>query len=356
MAQTSGNSLSTNPFFLAAYRATSPARAPLLVLLLLVTGCSWISLGLNALIYRTTESGETNNVLIRGNTAFYTLGEKGMGILDLAAKRTVRIIAPPTGSESIDDLALGENFLFALDARPPGHLFVYSLTDDENPALIGNPIGVPVAPFSGVSAAAGSLIVSGGTSELTAFHYDKQGRLSITGTLDLGRGQPDVTLSPDGRRAFVSTHYSGPDFGITMVDLTGAAPKQITTFAVRDAGFTSGGAKPANFPIELAVTGKSLFIAHQAGLGISTLEDPAQVRVLPLGVRAVNVDVWNGTAAVVGSSPRPVLVIVDVRNPETPSVIRTENLPPGSYPTGVAINERYIIIAAHDAAPLIVER
>jgi hypothetical protein len=85
-------------------------------------------------------------------------------------------------------LVAADGWLFALDATAPGHLLVYSLADPDRPALTAQNIPVSVGPFSGVSATAGIVAVSGGTSELSLREYDTTGQLdNSVFTADLGR-------------------------------------------------------------------------------------------------------------------------------------------------------------------------
>ena len=334
----------------------------LLILCAAASGCAWVALGYNSIRYRTTASGESANVVISGTTAYGSLADRGLEILDLNHPERHRTISPPAGSESIDDLAVADGLLFALDARRPGHLSVFSLSDPTMPVLAAAPVAVEVGPFSGVSAGGGRVIVSGGTSLLSLRTYDREGRLSPeVATIDLGRGQPDVLVAPDGKRAFVSTHFGGPRFGLTILEIV-SGPKALVRGGKVDLdtyGFTAGGAKPANFPIEAALAGNVLLVAHARGLAIISVEDRKQPRLLSvfdLEVKAVSVDVDGSMAAAVGSSPRPLLVLVDVANPSAPIVKGSVPLPEGSYATSVAVGPAHVVVAAHKKGLLIFQR
>jgi len=325
-----------------------------------LTSCNWVSLATHAASYRTTVAGEAGNVVIHGPFAYATLAEQGLSLTALATSETVARFPPPAGSGSVDDLCVADDLLFVLDARPPGFLSVLSLSEPKNPVLVGGPVEVPVGPFSGVSAAGGHVVVSGGTSRLTLRSYDRQGRLGQqVATADLGRGQPDVLLSADGRRAYVSTHFSGPHFGITVLD-AGEPPavSERGRLELDTIGFTAGGAKPANFPVEMAARAELVLVAHRPGLGIVDVRGatPALVKVLHPGVEPVNVDIQGDTAVVVGSSPEPLLAIIDISRPEQAAVTRSIPLPPGSYATGVAIGPAHIAVAAHAKGVLVYRR
>ena len=333
----------------------------LLVLAGASSGCAWVALGFSSARYRMTGSGESANVVVSGTKAYGTLGDKGFEIVDLNHLETRRTVPPPAGSETVDDLAVADGFLFVLDARKPGHLSVFSLADPAKPTVASASVLVDVGPFSGVSAGGGRVIVSGGTSLLSLRTYDREGRLSApVATTDLGRGQPDVLMSPDGRRAFVSTHFGGPHFGLTVLDV-GSGPAALVnrgSIALDTYGFTAGGAKPASFPVEAALAGDVLLVAHARGLAIVSVTDgkPRLLSVLGLDVKAVNVDVEGGMAAVVGSSPRPLLVLVDVANPSAPIVKRSVPLPEGSYATSVAVGPTNVVVAAHKRGLLTYQR
>ncbi len=323
------------------------AAALLFAALVLIPGRSWVALAYHAYSYPTAGA----NVVTDGSIAYASFGDRGLEMIDVASGKILGIVPPPAGSESIDDVAIADHFLFVLDARPPGHLSVFSLADPASPTLVSPPVDAKVGPFSGVSAAARRVIVSGGTSLMSLRHYDAHGKLSgVVATLDCGRGQPDVLLSPDGERAFVSTHYWGPYFGLTTVSVGPSSLARMGSLPLDTYGFTAGGAKPANFPIETALTGDMLLLADARGLNVISVADlkaPRLVATLDVGVKAVNVDVRDHLAAVVGSSPHPLLALVDVAVPSSPRVVRSIPLPDGSDPTGVAISATHVAVACH---------
>jgi hypothetical protein len=234
-------------------------------------GCNWVSLAKNAYSYETTARGEASNVVARDGIAWTALGADGLGVIDTRSGARIRTIAPPPGSESIDDAAIADSLLFVLDARPPGHLAAYALSGRDSLVLVSPPRVVPVGPFSGVSASNGVVVVSGGTSRLTAWRYDASGIATDSvpfATADLGRGQPNVLLA--NGVAFVATHYWGPYFGLNVVRLGVAGQLSAAGKLELDgAGFTDGGAKPANFPIGLALLNDTtLLVAFARGVAV----------------------------------------------------------------------------------------
>lgn len=297
-----------------------------------------------------TESGQSANVVVSGGHAYVTLAQEGLGIVDATTGALQKVIAPPAGTASVDDLAVADGLLFVLDARSPGFLSVLSLADPAAPVVVGEAVQVPVDPFAGVSAGGGRVVVSGGTSQLTTRGYAADGTLSAeVAEGDFGQGQPDVLMAPDGAVAYVSTHFQDDDFGLTIIALPAlpAAPPSTETFLIPGAGFTPGGAQPANFPIESALAGNTLVMATGAGLAVFTVGgDKATLHTtLPLGVHAVSVDIEGKTAAVVGSEPAPTLVLVDISDPAAPKVTSTKALT--GTPTGVALTPTHALVANH---------
>lgn len=328
--------------------------------LLACAACDWVSLAVNAATYRTLAPGEAGNVVAANGVVYATLGDSGFAVLDGASGARVAVIPPAPGSQSVDDVAVDGTLLFALDATPPGRLSLWSIADPRVPTRMGRVHDVAVGPFSGVSAAGKLCVVSGGTSELTAFRYSRDSLEGPVATMDLGRGQPDVLVARDGRTVYVSTHYWGPYFGLDVVQLAGPAGelRRVATLAVDGAGFTRGGAKPANFPIEAAlVDDTTVALAYARGLALIAVADPARprvLRVLDVGGPAVNVDALDGQLAVVVSGAHPAVALVD--GPSASGLPRAVALPPGTKPRGVAFSGSSVFLAARDKGVLRVAR
>jgi hypothetical protein len=324
------------------------------VLALVASGCNLFG----SLAYPTLPSGEAAHVAVSGSTAYLARGETGVEVYDVEARARVALLPPPPGARSSDHLCVADGKLFVLDARR-GRLSVYSAAEARAPKLVSAPVAVPVGPFSGVSAGGGRVIVSGGTSELTVLAYDDAGRLGAArATADLGRGQPEVRIAPDGTRAVVSTHFSRPDFGVTtlLVRPPPEAPVIEGRLALEAAGFTPGGFKPANFPLVALLDGDRLFAAYGAGLAEVDLTRPAAprlVRVVPLDVTPVSLSADGSTLAIVGSSPAPRVVLVDMR---TLAVLRSEALPADAKALDVALTPSNVVIAAGPRGALVLPR
>jgi hypothetical protein len=324
------------------------------------SGCSWVSLAANAAAYETLAPGEAGNVAVRDALGYLTLADSGFAVVDAESGTRIRLVPPPAGLESVDDIAVDGAWLFVLDARPPGALAILSLNDPADPSVASPAVSVPVGPFSGVSAAGGVVVVSGGTSRLTAWSLDSRATLAAMDTIDLGRGQPDVLVAPGGV-LYVSTHYRGSYFGLDVVrrDATSAALTRVAQVELKGAGFTAGGAKPANFPVESALLdATTLLVAHRNGLAEIDVTRPDSariVRVIDVGGPAVNVDARDGVVGVAVGGRAPAVALVE-RVSGSLRVVRRVTLPPGTKPTAVALSRRSVLVAARGQGTLVVKR
>ena len=328
---------------------------------LLCAGCNWLSLAANALTYDTLQSGEVGNVEATDSLVYATQGAAGLVWLDGRSGNQRGSLSPPAGSESIDDIAVDGDVLFALDAEPPGHLAVFSLANPLQPALISAPRLVEVGPFSGVSAADGVLMVSGGTSQLTVWQYDRAGHLEgPLATADLGRGQPDIVVAANGL-AYASTHYWGPYFGLDILryDSSTRVLSTLSELRLDGAGFTKGGTKPANFPLSAKTVGTdTLLIAFARGVavvGISNPEVPQLLRVMDVGGKAVSIDTRGRLAAVAVAAPNPAVVILDFSGTGPPTTKQIA-LPPGTNPAGIAFTGARVAVAVRERGVLLIGR
>jgi hypothetical protein len=322
--------------------------------LLAIGACDWASLARQALTYRTLGPGDAGNVASADSLLYVTLADAGLAIHHARTGLAVATLPPPAGTASVDDVAIADGLLFTLDARPPGHLAVYALGPSGLPELVAPPRAVPVGPFSGVTARAGVVIVSGGTSRMTAWRYDRHGRLGeVPATADLGRGQPDAVLSDDGTVAYVATHFRGPRFGLSLVGVD-SAPLRLHPLghvALDGAGFTAGGAKPANFPIAAASLGRdTVLVAHGGGVAILNVREtrhPVVLETVALGGPAVSVAVRGAVAVVAVGGASPALAVLRVAAGRA-AVTRRIPLPPGTFPTALALTATHAAVTLRD--------
>ena len=95
---------------------------PVVLSAMVASSCNWVSLAKNAVTYREIQRGEAANLAALDPLIYATKAEDGLAIVDARSGSTLATLAPPAGSESIDDVATWGGLLFVLDARAPGHL------------------------------------------------------------------------------------------------------------------------------------------------------------------------------------------------------------------------------------------
>lgn len=302
-----------------------------------------------------------NNITISEGFAFAAQGGSGLAIMNLETRERITL---PAAIQSIpaSDLSIDGNLLFILDAENGiQNLIVLNISDPANPQLVANdPISSSFSFFAGVAAANNRVILSGGTSLLTVRTYTDNGVVgSDVSSIDLGAGQPDVLIAPDGRTAYVSTDFSGnvdgEPFGITELSINNppAAPTVVDRVGIDQAGFTTGFRFPSNFPIESALLDNLLLVANGGGLSIINTTSSNSLRTLDLGFSATSVDTNGDRVFVVGvqtNNSVSRLAEIDFSNPNSPSIVRSLEFSGTPNFTGVAANEGYIVIATNDAS------
>jgi hypothetical protein len=322
--------------------------------LAVLLGHRWVALGRNAWNYPVAAPSARTQVAVDGGHAYLAAGAEGIEVVDLATRKRSALVPPAAPADRIDDVAIADGWLFALDATPPGHLITYSLADTGRPARSGVVEAVPVGPFSGVSAAAGVVAVSGGTSQLTVRTYDHSGRFGTdVATADFGRGQPDIALRPDGQIAAISTHTFGPDFAITFAEIRRQPLgwQTLGQLALKEAGFTSGGFKPAHFPLVAAWRGDRVYLADGGGLEVIDVSNPRQPRLLvrdPLPQPATDVVVAGDELDVLRAGPQPAVFRYRLDGSGLPSPAGRWSLPEGIQPAAIARTGAGILITQHE--------
>lgn len=334
-------------------------KAVALLLFLVLVGLfgrRWISLAWNASNYPVAPAAARTQVVVIGDSAYLAAGTDGIEVVDLASGKSVHRLPPPTPCDRVDDVAAADGRLFALDATPPGHLAVFSLDDPARPELAGPVAAVPVGPFSGVAAAAGLVVVSGGTSSLTLHQLDERGRLGgEVATGDYGRGQPDVALRPDGSVAAISTHTFGPSFALTLVEIQ-RSPLALVAASRIDlpaAGFTTGGFKPAHFPIATAWRGNLAFVAAGGGLTVIDAADPRRARIVledSTAAPALDVVTQGTELDVLRAGAFPAVLRYRLDATAAPSLIGVATLPPDHLPAALARHGADVVVTSRGQA------
>jgi len=317
-------------------------------------GHRWLALGWAAWGYPVAAPAARTQVVVADGRAYVAAGVEGIEVVDLDGARKSVLIPPVAEMDRVDDLAVADGLLFALDATPPGHLATYSLADPDRPAPTGAIVPVPVGPFSGVSAAAGLVIVSGGTSRLTLREFGRDGSLGAeVTTADFGRGQPDVALRSDGKMAAISTHLYGPEFAVTFVavDRHPLRLRQIAQLRLPEAGFTAGGYKPAHFPLATAWRGDRVYVAEGAGLDVIDLADPAHPRLAQRyrqASPALDVLVAGDELTVLRAGARPAVLRYRLDAVGLPVPFGVWRLPAGRRPGAISPCGAGILVTEHE--------
>lgn len=306
-----------------------------------------------SLVFPLASSSAFNNVVFSPSLAYASAGTAGIAVLSTAGVEQSTVAAPPS-FEGIHDLSVADGLLFALDASG-GNLAVYSLASAASPTLLPQGETVPVGPFSGVSAGGGKVAVSGGTRTMSLFSYTSAGALQLLADdIDLGTGQPDVLLDAQGEYAYVSTDFAGQvdgqAFGITTLDLgSDLADPASTSVGIDGAGFTGGVGLLANFPIESAISGSRLLVAHGGGLSVFSLKDranPVLEKSIDVGFEAVSVDADGDRAVVVGvNGDEAAAARVNLKS-NAVEKIELPNVDGAGEATGVAVRGDTVIVAA----------
>ena len=317
-------------------------------------GHRWLALGWNAWHYQTATGSARTQAVVDYGHAYIAAGTDGIEVIDLAAQGKRRLLPPNAPADRIDDLAIADGLLFALDATPPGHLMTYSLANPARPSPSGEIVPVPVGPFSGVSAAAGVVAVSGGTSQLTLREYGRNGRFGTeVVTADFGRGQPDIALRPDGRMAAISTHIFGPDFAVTFAEIRRRplGLRMLSQLGLKDAGFTTGGFKPAHFPLVAAWRRDRVYLADGDGLEVIDVSDPRQPHLLLRDRRpqpGMDVVVAGDELDVLRSGSQPTVFRYRLDDSGLPTPAGSWSLPAGSHPAAISRHGANLLVTQHE--------
>lgn len=305
----------------------------------------WLTLAWHAWHYPVATASARTQIVFDAHHAYLAAGRDGLEAVDLVRQERQTLVAPTAPLDRIDDVASADGLLFALDATPPGFLQVYAPSANGRWTPSGAAIPVAVGPFSGVSAAAGVVAVSGGTSQLSLHEYDARGRLSAAvASADYGRGQPDIAMRGDGRLAVVSTHTFGPHFGLTFVQIQRQplALHALGRLALPGAGFTAGGYKPAHFPLVCRWRGNRVYVAYGDGLAVVDAADPVHPRLLhrdPLPGPAMDIDISANDLFVARAGAYPALFRYRLDNADAPTQAATWRLPRGLRIGSLAQNQ-----------------
>jgi len=289
---------------------------------------------------------------IKGTNVAVSSSGIAVGALDSAGLATHVLPNGPTvmqslpeGLTSISDVSIDENdIVFALYAKtidlasnpnlnPIGTVCSFTLAADGSLNVVNCLSGFLAAPFTGVSALGGNLIVSGGVVGLTHFVYNTEsGMISQTSTKNLVldvEGLPDVVMVTPTTIAF-SADFDLIDFGPLIATISDNVTED-RRFAINGTSGFENKIKPANFPLVIDVTstaeGTFLYAANGAMAVVDPTQDGTATVItdgVPSGFQAVTVAVsttdkrayFGGLVA--GTS---FVLVYDISSPLSPSLV-----------------------------------
>ncbi len=288
-------------------------------------------------------SNGCSNVIIFNGHAYAACGRE-IEVIALRSKERSLINIPA------DDITVD---------RSTGTIFIQSQNsisslNTSNPLqpIVTATTSTPFGLFSGIAAANGVVVTSGGTSNTRVFTYTSRSiRTARNGisVVDNRTGSPDVTVVPtsNGARAFYSQDLgSVRNWGIQIVDLNtnGAvtATPRVTTLSPGPLRNSFNLFTPANFPVESEFLNNKLYVAHFASNSVEVINTNTRNTEpsIPLGFTPVNISTDGTSLFVIGLNGNTVRMI-NPRNKNV-STISIDNL---QQPRGIAVTNQYIAIA-----------
>ena len=267
-------------------------------------------------------------------------------------------------SQPADDIT-GDANLGVLFTQSGNTLSQFDLTNPMQPNLVAT-LPTNFLIFSGISAANGILVVSGGStnSNTEVYSYDSNSltqQISNIPLVDDRTGNPDVHVAPtdNGALAFYSQDLGTiANWGIQIIefDTSGnilAQPEVVVLTPGQYTGRFGPPIGPANFPLESEFLIDRLYVAHFAANGIQVIDRSANdaLSLIPLGYEPTNITT-DGNQLLVVALERS---FVDIISPVTETVTETLELPL-QQPTGIAATTTHIAVADRTSGLIIVQR
>ncbi|NAS31338.1 hypothetical protein GTQ40_10175 [Flavobacteriaceae bacterium R38] len=297
-----------------------------------------------------------SNVVIFNNYAYAACG----GEIEVVSLTTLE---RNLLSISADDIAVDtEAGLLFIQSR--NTVQVLTLDNPMEPSIAAT-ASTNFSIFSGVAAANGVLVISGGSgnSDTQVFNYTASSISLVTdgiAVVDNVTGNPDVhvTPTPDGITAFYSQDLGNvANWGIQIVSLnTNAQVTDTPPVVVLTPGQFNGSFAPfgnANFPVESEFLNNQLYVAHFAAQGIEVidLENNNTLSLISLPYEPTNIGTDGTSLFVVGITNDS----VDIIDPSTATVV--DSLGDAlQQATGVAASETHIAVADRSEGLIIIAR
>lgn len=240
-----------------------------------------------------------------------------------------------------------------------------SISDPFTPRVIATS-ATNFGSFSGIDAANGVVVVSGGnrSNNTQVYRFDGN-RLNLTAngipSVDSVMGNPDVHVIPttNGLRAFYSQDLNAvTNWGIQIVDFNTNGTVQSTEAVIELNTLRFPDSfeliAPASFPLESEFLNNRLYVGHFAINGIEVIDFNTENTLrstIDLGYQPINITT-DGTSLFIVGTTRNVLSIV---NPNT-NVVDTQVIDEIQQARGVAANANFIVIADRQAGLLVINR
>ncbi len=236
---------------------------------------------------------------------------------------------------------------------------VLNLDNPMEPNIVAT-IGTNFSLFSGLSAANGVLVVSGGSinSNTQVYNYTTNSITLVTDgipTVDsiVSGGNPDVhvTATENGATAFYSQDISNAaNWAIQVIELNSngqvipspVPPVPIVLTPGQYTGTFNRPIGPANFPLESEFLNDQLYVANFAARGLEVIDftDNSEISLIPLNYEPINVATDGRLLFVIGLTENR----VDIIDPAIGGVTETIDADL-VQPTGVDSNATHIVIA-----------
>lgn len=303
-------------------------------------------------------SGCTNTVIV----ADFAYGACGTEIEVVSLTNLTRSLIPVAADDIAADPELGLLF-----TQSQTSLSVLSLADPAEPSL-QNSATTNFSAFSGLSAANGVLVVSGGAGSSNTQIYTYSASTLTLATngipeVDSVTGNPDVsvTATAAGVTAFYSQDIGAvANFAIQPVtfDTNGQVINIFTETVLTAGAFAFNDAlSPANFPVESEFLNDQLFVAHFAAQGIEVIdlanESMQLLSPIPLPYEPTNIATDGILLFVVGLTNGT----VDIIDPNAATV--TDSLNPDTAllaPVGVAASLTHVAVADRTNGLVVIAR
>ncbi len=296
------------------------------------------------------------NVVIANGYAYAACGSE-IQIAELATgtRNTISITADDITVDAINGL---------LFTQSRTSINMLSLNNPISPQLIANN-RANFSIFSGLSAANGVLVVSGGAgrSNTRVFNYSSSNlSLATNGisVVDNRTGAPDVhvTATANGAKAFYSQDLARvSNWGIQIVDFDTSGnilsiPPVVVLTPGRFRGSFGAPFGPANFPVESEFLNNHLYVANFAAQGIESIDlnNNNQVSRIPLRYQPSNIST-DGTSLFVLGINRSVIDIINPNNNQISSLSTTLQ-----QPTGIAASTTHIAVADQELGLVVINR